>query len=171
MSKARSITNMAMLFAVAIVLSFLESLLPPLPYLPPGFKLGLSNIAVMYALFFMGRKSAFTIAVLKSGFVFMTRGATSGILSLSGGLASVLVMLALAAVGNKKISYLMLSISGAIFHNLGQLAALTLLMLNTYALWYTPVLLAAGIVMGFVTGSVLKIVMPALKYISGKNVN
>lgn len=166
MSRARSITNMAMLFAVALVLSFLEGLLPPLPYLPPGFKLGLSNIATMYALFFMGRKNAFTIAVLKAAFVFMTRGATSGILSLSGGLVSVLVMSVLAAVGGKKISYLMLSISGAIFHNLGQLAVLTLLMLNTYALWYTPVLLIAGIVMGFVTGSVLKIVMPAFKRIS-----
>lgn len=168
MSRARSITNMAMLFAVALVLSFLEGLLPPLPYLPPGFKLGLSNIATMYALFFMGRKNAFTIAVLKAAFVFMTRGATSGILSLSGGLVSVLVMSVLAAVCGKKISYLMLSISGAIFHNLGQLAVLTLLMLNTYALWYTPVLLIAGIVMGFVTGSVLKIVMPAFKRISAE---
>lgn len=168
MSRARSITNMAMLFAVALVLSFLEGLLPPLPYLPPGFKLGLSNIATMYALFFMGRKNAFTIAVLKAGFVFMTRGATSGILSLSGGLVSVLIMSVLAAVCGKKISYLMLSISGAIFHNLGQLAVLTLLMLNTYALWYTPVLLIAGIVMGFVTGSVLKIVMPAFKRISAE---
>lgn len=167
MSKARYITNLAMIFAVALVLSFMEGLLPPLPYLPPGFKLGLSNIATMYALFFMGRGRAFTIAVLKAGFVFAVRGATSGILSLSGGIASVCVMILLTAAFKDRISYLLLSIFGAIFHNLGQLAVLTLIMLNGYALWYTPVLLVAGVIMGSVTGSLLKVVMPAFKRISG----
>lgn len=167
MSKVRNITNLAMLFAVAMVLSFMEGMLPPIPYLPPGFKLGLSNIATMYALFFMGKSKAFTIAVLKSGFVFIARGATSGILSLSGGVVSICVMLLLLAVFKEKISYLMLSICGAVFHNLGQLAVLTLLMLNLYALWYIPVLLVAGVIMGGVTGSVLKVVMPAFERISG----
>lgn len=167
MSKARYITNLAMLFAVALVLSFMEGLLPPLPYLPPGFKLGLSNIATMYALFFMGKSRAFIIAVLKACFVFATRGATSGILSLSGGVVSICVMVLLTAVFRDKISYLLLSIFGAIFHNLGQLAVLTLIMFNGYALWYTPILLVAGVIMGSVTGSLLKVVMPAFKRISG----
>jgi heptaprenyl diphosphate synthase len=156
-----------MLFAVAMVLSFMEGLLPPLPYLPPGFKLGLSNIATMYALFFMGKGRAFTIAVLKALFVFMVRGFTSGALSLAGGIASICVMVLLSALLKEKISYLLLSVFGAIFHNLGQLAALTLIMGNTYAVWYTPVLLVAGVIMGCVTGSILRVVMPAFNRISG----
>lgn len=167
MTKAQSITNTAMLFSLALVLSILEGLLPPLPYLPPGFKLGLSNVAVMYALFFLKKKQAFTIAVLKSAFVFFTRGAVSGALSLSGGIASLAVMIALSAAFKDKISYLMLSVCGAVCHNFGQLAAITLLMLNTYALWYAPVLLVAGVIMGCVTGTVLKAVMPVFKRISG----
>lgn len=167
MNKAHAITHTAMLFAVAVVLSFMEGLLPPLPYLPPGFKLGLSNIATMYALFFLDKGKAFAIAVLKAFFVFITRGVTSGILSLSGGIASLCVMLLAAALLRDKISYLMLSIIGAIFHNLGQLAVLTLIMQSGYALWYTPVLLTAGVIMGSVTGTLLRIVMPAFDRISG----
>lgn len=167
MNKAYAITHTAMLFAVAVVLSFMEGLLPPLPYLPPGFKLGLSNIATMYALFFLDKGKAFAIAVLKAFFVFITRGVTSGILSLSGGIASLCVMLLAAALFGDKISYLMLSITGAIFHNLGQLAVLTLIMQSGYALWYTPVLLTAGVIMGSVTGTLLRIVMPAFDRISG----
>lgn len=167
MNKAHAITHTAMLFAVAVVLSFMEGLLPPLPYLPPGFKLGLSNIATMYALFFLDKGKAFAIAVLKAFFVFVTRGVTSGILSLSGGIASLCVMLLAAALFGDKISYLMLSIIGAIFHNLGQLAVLTLIMQSGYALWYTPVLLTAGVIMGSVTGTLLRIVMPAFDRISG----
>ena len=167
MNKAHAITHTAMLFAVAVVLSFMEGLLPPLPYLPPGFKLGLSNIATMYALFFLDKGKAFAIAVLKAFFVFITRGVTSGILSLSGGIASLCVMLLAAALFGDKISYLMLSITGAIFHNLGQLAVLTLIMQSGYALWYTPVLLTAGVIMGSVTGTLLRIVMPAFDRISG----
>ena len=51
MSKTRKITTMAMLFALAMVLSYMEGMLPPMPYLPPGFKLGLSNIITLYTLF------------------------------------------------------------------------------------------------------------------------
>lgn len=167
MSKARSVTNMAMLFSLALVLSILEGMLPPLPYLPPGFKLGLSNVATMYALFFMGKGQAFTIAVLKSAFVFFTRGAVSGALSLSGGFASLLAMIVVAALFKDRVSYLMLSVCGAVCHNFGQLAVVSLIMYNGYALWYSPVLLVAGVVMGCVTGTVLKAVMPAFKRISG----
>ncbi|HOR14100.1 MAG TPA: Gx transporter family protein, partial [Clostridia bacterium] len=43
---------LALLFAIALVLAALENTLPPLPLPFPGLKLGLSNIAIMYALFF-----------------------------------------------------------------------------------------------------------------------
>ena len=46
----------------------------------------------MYALFFMGFPQALTLTVLKAFFVALTRGVTAGLLSLSGGLVSVLVM-------------------------------------------------------------------------------
>ena len=47
-----------MLFALSMALAFLEGLLPTVAFLPPGVKLGLSNIITMYALFCVGEKRA-----------------------------------------------------------------------------------------------------------------
>ena len=48
-SSAKFVAFTGILAAVALVLSLLESLLPPIPGMPPGAKLGLSNIVSMYA--------------------------------------------------------------------------------------------------------------------------
>ena len=80
--KTRRVALMGLLFALSVVLSFLEGTLTPLLGLPPGVKLGLANVVVMYALFFLGRGSAFTLVLLKSFFVLLTRGAMAGALSL-----------------------------------------------------------------------------------------
>ena len=53
------LTGLALLFALSVVLMLLENMIPPLPALPPGVKLGLSNIAIMYCLFYMGKENAF----------------------------------------------------------------------------------------------------------------
>ena len=53
--KVKRLALMGLLFALAMALSFLESLLPALPMLPPGIRLGLSNIVTMYALFVLGK--------------------------------------------------------------------------------------------------------------------
>ena len=52
-NKTRKLTTMAMLFALAIVLSFVEGLIAPMFALPPGVKLGLGNIVVMYCMVYM----------------------------------------------------------------------------------------------------------------------
>ena len=77
-----------MLFALAIALSYLESLVSPLLGLMPAIKLGLSNIVVMYALLFLRTRTALLLVVLKALFAFLTRGATAGFLSLCGGALS-----------------------------------------------------------------------------------
>ena len=93
---AAEVALMGMLFAMAMALSFAESLLPVFPMLPPGFKLGLSNIITMYTLFILGTKKGFAIAVMKSVFVLLTRAPMAAYLSLCGGILSVAAM-ALAA--------------------------------------------------------------------------
>lgn len=87
----RRMTVTGLLFAVVLVLSAVENQVQ-IPVPAPGVKLGLSNIAVMYALFFVGKKEALLLAVLKSVFVFVTRGAVASLLSLCGGVSSVAVM-------------------------------------------------------------------------------
>jgi hypothetical protein len=47
-----------------------------------------------------------------------------------------------------KISYLIISIFGAVFHNLGQLAAVSLIYTSVYIWTYLPVLLIFGVIAG-----------------------
>ena len=89
--KTHEIALSGLLFALAMALSFLEGTLV-IPGLAPGMKLGLANIVVMYALFFMGVRQALYLDLLKALFVFLVSGGTAGFLSLCGGLLSLLVM-------------------------------------------------------------------------------
>ena len=92
--KTKRICFMGLLFAVAVVLSYIEGMVT-IPGLPPGIKLGLSNIVTMYCVFFLGVPSAYTLAILKALSVLLMRGPTGALLSLLGGLVSVTVMLLL----------------------------------------------------------------------------
>ena len=157
---AREVALMGLLFATAMVLSFVEGLLPVLPMLPPGFKLGLSNIVTMYALFALGPRQGFLLAILKSGFVFITRGFVSAMMSLSGGIVSVLCMMLVSALIGSKKDYLLLSIFGAVAHNAGQIIAAIFVLGSVKVVGYLPIVILAGIVMGVVTGKMLQVVMP-----------
>ena len=53
----KAITTCAVLAALALALSYLESFFPPLLPLP-GVKLGLANIVTVYALYALGASSA-----------------------------------------------------------------------------------------------------------------
>lgn len=168
MSKSKNpayrIALSGMLLALALTLSFIESSLPALPMLPAGVKLGLSNIVTMYAVFFLGIAQAFTVAVLKAFFVLLTRGPTGAFLSLLGGLLSVSVMLLVSRKG--VFSKYVVSIFGAVSHNIGQLLGAVLLLKNTAALYYLPILVLSGIVMGYLTGCLLRLAVPYLSRIN-----
>ncbi len=161
--KTKLLVLTSLLFAVALVLAILENSFPPLFVTVPGIKLGLSNIPVMYALFFLDKKPAFMIAILKASYVLITRGFIAGILSLCGGILSLLIMLLLLVIFSDKISYFVLSILGAVFHNIGQFVAISLIYTNIYLWVYLPVLLISGVVAGMATSTLLRLIMPAFK--------
>lgn len=163
LNRSQATVLAAMIFATAIVLSIVENMMPPLPLPVPGVKFGLSNIAVMYALFFVGGKFAYAIAFLKGGFVFITRGVIAGALSLFGGILSVTVMVLLLWILKERISYLTISIFGALSHNIGQFIVIMILYTGMSMLPYLPVLLISGIIAGLVTSSLLKFILPAFK--------
>ncbi|GHU71533.1 hypothetical protein AGMMS49992_05710 [Clostridia bacterium] len=151
-----------MLFALAMALSAAEGILP-IPAPMPGIRLGLANIVVMYAVFFVGRWDALTLAMLKGLFALLTRGAVAGALSLAGSLLSVLIMIMLIAIFGKHISYFMLSVAGALAHNAGQLIVVKLIYASLAAAAFVPILTMSGIAAGFVTAGILRAFMPAAK--------
>ena len=163
LNRTQTLVLTSLIFATAIVLTIVENMLPPLPLAVPGVKFGLSNIAVMYALFFLGKKQAYTIGILKSAFVFITRGGIAALLSLSGGILSITVMVLLIAVFRERITYLMISIFGAVFHNVGQFFVIAIIYTGMNLWAYLPVLLISGLVAGVVTSTLLKFILPAFQ--------
>lgn len=159
----KKLTLLAMLFALALVLSFVESAIPPITGLIPGIKLGLSNIVVMYAVFCLGSGYAAAIALLKSAFVLMTRGLIAAVLSLGGGLCSTGIMVLLLIIFKDKISYTAISICGSIAHNIVQLVIAVFITQTKLTVLYLPILLVSGVFMGTVTGTTLRVVMPYLE--------
>ena len=160
-NKTQMLVLTSLIFAAALVLAVVEDMLPPLPLAVPGVKFGLSNIAVMYALFFLGKKQAYTIGILKSLFVFVTRGGIASLLSLTGGLLSITVMILLMALFREKITYLIISIFGAVFHNVGQFIVISVIYTGMNMWAYFPVLLLSGPAAGIVTSTLLRFIMPA----------
>lgn len=159
------LTRAAIMLSLIMVLAVLENMLPPLLPAMPGVRLGLSNIVTMYALFTIDKKTAVMLNALKSVFVFLTRAAMAALLSFMGGMLSVFVIMVLNALIGKRVSYTALSVAGAVFHNIGQLIGITLIMDNPAAVGYLPVLIVSGVIMGSVTGTVLNVVMPRLNSI------
>lgn len=147
----------SILLALAAALSFLESLIP----LPYGIRLGLSGMVTLYAVFFLRRRDACGIILLKAAFVLLTRGATAGLLSLAGGMLSLLGMLIFAHFG---CSLLFISSTGGLLHNIGQLFAATLLMQSSAVWSLLPLLIACGILAGALTAFVFHLLIKHLPH-------
>ncbi len=161
--KTKKLTLTALLFALAIVLNFVESQFVIVPACP-GIKLGLSNVVIMFALLFLDKKSAYLLSVLKALFSLVTRGAVAGLLSLSGGVFSLTVMVVILAF-NKNASTALLSVTGALTHNLMQFTVVKFIYGSASFLPYLPLLIVSGVLFGVLNAVLLTTLAPSLKKI------
>lgn len=159
----RSTALTGMLFALAMALSFFEAVIGGLLALPPGIKLGLSNIIVLFALLALGQRSAWLLMLLKALFALLMRGAIAGLLSLSGGICSILLMQALIALPRISLGYRVLCAVGGCAHNIGQVAAAAWVIGSPYLFYYLPLLLICGMLAGFLTGTAYSALEPYLR--------
>ncbi len=158
--KARAITTLGILTAVALILGYLEHLLAPSPV--PGVKLGLANTVLLYALYLLDTKSAALLTALKvllSGLLFS--GAFAMLYALAGGVASLAVMLPVRRI--RGVSVMGVSVCGAAAHNLGQLLVACAVAETRAVLSLLPLLLICAAVAGVVTGAVAQAVFRLLK--------
>lgn len=140
----------ALLVALAMVLSWLESLVP-VSAAVPGVKLGLANLVVIFSLYRMGFREAAVISLVRVILVSATFGnAYSFAYSLAGAALSLGVMALLKRTG--KFSILGVSIAGGVCHNLGQILVAMAVLGRGEIIWYLPALLAAGTVAGVAVG-------------------
>ena len=161
-TKTQKIALSGILSAQALALSFIENLLPAMPFLPPGVKLGLSNIVTMFTAGTMGFLPALAVTVIKSLFVLLTRGATAFFMSFGGGLLSTVAMCLMVKLVKNKSGFVGVAVASAVCHNIGQLAVSIIVTKTTAFIYYAPVLLLSGVVMGIITGIILKAIMPLL---------
>ena len=139
-----------MFLALALILSYVESLIP-FSFGIPGVKLGLTNVIVVWLLYLMGPGEAVGVSVMRillAGFMF--GNAFSILYSLAGGLLSFIVMYLLKHTN--KLNVVTISITGGLFHNIGQLAIAAIIVSNYHVLYYIPVLLCAGALTGLLIG-------------------
>ncbi|HCA53992.1 MAG: Gx transporter family protein [Acutalibacteraceae bacterium] len=152
-SKKNNIRRMAvyaMLIALAMIFSYVESQVPPF-FAVPGMKLGLTNIVVVTALYKLGNGSAMLINVLRIVLVSLLFGGVMSMLySLAGGMLSTAVMIVLKKTG--KFRVITVSAAGGIAHNVGQIMA-AMFVLNTAAVgWYLAILWFTGLLTGILIG-------------------
>ena len=143
---------LAMLTALALVISLFESIIP-LPFIAPGAKLGLSNIVILVTLVVFGFKEGFIVGVLKSITLMFVSGSVSSMFySLTGAIGSIIVMGFAYRYLSKYLSLIGISILGASTHNFCQLAVAAFMTSNLLMFTYLPLLIIIGLFTGFFVG-------------------
>ena len=164
--KTSKMTFLGLFTAVAMILSFVETLLPPLTTALPGIKMGLPNIAIMFILYRVGWKEATVVSIVRVILVSLLFGSVMSMAySLGGAILSLLIM----TLMQKLTSFNRVSISvvGGVCHKIGQRLIAWAVTSTAQLVYYLPVLLisgcAAGILVGLVAGMLEKRV-PKIKF-------
>lgn len=162
-NKVKQMTLCAILISMALVLSYIEHFIPLQMVIPlPGIKLGLANIVTLMALFFLGKKSAFTILILRCILGSIFGGGISGLaFSMTGGLLALTMMCIFKRC--RFVSIYGVSILGAAAHNIGQIMVAVFLMDSVYVIGYLPYLLIVSVFTGMATGGICAGVFRILK--------
>ena len=147
--KTSKVAQYGLLIALALALSWLESLLPPLGV--PGVKLGLPNLVIVFALYRLGLRDAWCLSVVRVLLASALFGSgVSLAYSAAGAVLSLTVMGLLKKTG--KFSPVGVSVAGGVAHNAGQILVAMALLETTRLAWYLPVLWVSGIVAGVLIG-------------------
>ncbi len=151
MNKIKRLTVLGILTAAALILSFIESLLPPIFSAVPGIKVGLCNIIIIFLIYRFSFLDAALVSIVRvvltsalfgNGIVFLY--------SMSGAVLSLGFMGILKKTG--KFSNVGVSVAGAVAHNLGQVIMAIFLLQTTKIAYYMIVLSLSGVLSGIAIG-------------------
>jgi len=147
------IVFIAALAAFAMILSYVEMLLPTTVLLPlPGFKMGLANIVTLLALTMLPFKDVLFVVLIRCSLMgLLFTGVIAFTLSLSGSLLALSVMWFLIHF-RRHFSLVGISVVGACMHNVGQLTAVGFLTGTAAVAAYLPVLMITAAITGTLVG-------------------
>lgn len=159
--KTSKLTMLSLCTALAMIFAFVESQIPTM--LPPGMKLGLPNIAIVFVLYRVGVKEAYAVNLVRIVLTSLLFGSVLSLAySLVGGMLSLTVMVLMKRFTS--FSSVSVSVVGGLFHNIGQVCV-AYFVTDTAQLftYYLPMLLVSGTVAGVVIGLVAGIAVKRLE--------
>ena len=147
--------------ALAMILAFVESQIPPLSAIP-GVKLGLANIVTVFLLYRLGWREAVAVSAIRVLLSALLFGSFVSLMySAFGAVLSLLVM-----IPSKRFlpfSPIGVSVLGAVAHNGGQILAALILLGNAAIVYYLVPLVISGTVAGVCIGILGGIVAERVK--------
>lgn len=143
----------ALLVAQAMVVFKVEEMVPiPFPAIP-GAKLGLANIFTLVSLYTLSLGETFLVVLLRSLLVMLVSSNPGAfIYSFTGAMLALFSMAILKTVFRERLSRIGVSVAGAFAHNLGQLLAAALMVMEPRILMYLPALTLIALPTGFFVG-------------------
>lgn len=148
----RKLVLISMFVSMAIILSYIEHLIPT-PFLIAGAKLGLSNIITVVTIKLFKKSESFSILIIRIISVAMLFSGFSGFLySFTGGMLSYIGMLILIKIDFKEVSLIGVSVLGAVLHSFGQVVVAVVIFENLMIFNYLTVLLLTSVVTGIFVG-------------------
>ena len=137
--------------AIALVLAYVEAILPPIYTAVPGIKFGLPNIIIVFILYRFGLKQAAVVSLIRILLMLLIFG---NVMTFAYSVAG--AVLSLAAMGMLKrldfLSTIGVSVAGAVLHNVGQIRMAMLLLGTAEIGYYLIVLAVTGTLAGSVVG-------------------
>ena len=146
----KRMVTLSALIAVAMILSYVESMIPAFVAVP-GVKMGLSNIATVFALYTLGWPYAICVSAVRVVLSALLFGNVVGLIySLSGAALALLGMILLQRLNS--FSSIGVSVAGGVMHNLGQVLVAMLILDTPQIAYYMLVLSVTGILAGIAVG-------------------
>lgn len=157
--------RIALLSAYALALHGFESLIPmPIPWL----RVGLANIITITTFILFGFRAAMMVTLIRVTIASIFSGSFLGpgfILSMGGGVSSILAMGSVFYIAPGLFGPIGLSLIGALFHNLSQLFLAYIMFIQKMepVLLITPILILIGTITGMINGLVADLLIKGLK--------
>ncbi len=150
-SSAARVAFLGMCTSCALILSYVEFLLPPISAAAPGIKMGLANVLTVFVMYRAGVRPAGAVLALRILLSSLLLGSVvSFIYSSIGGVLSFCVMALLRKTD--KFSPVGVSTAGAVSHNAGQILGAVILMNTPEISYYFPILAISGTIAGIFVG-------------------
>ena len=167
--KTKKLVTLAVTISVAMILSFVESRIPAFVAIP-GVKVGLANIAVIFALYKMGWREAIVVSVIRVLLVALLFGSVVSLAySIAGALISLSLMILLRKIGI--FTEIAVSVVGGITHNIGQILIAFLLLETKVVFYYLPFLLVSGVIAGIAVGVASALLIKRIRRIKNGSKN